>query len=46
MKMFIKLFHKYLLNVYYVSNTILDNEDIAVKTNPALIEYLDDILRS
>ena len=33
MKMFINLFHKYLLNVYYVSNTILDSEDTAVKTN-------------
>ena len=36
MKMFINLFHKYLLHICYLLTTILDAEDVAVKTNPCL----------
>ena len=36
MEMFINLFHKHLLRIYNLSTTMLDAEDVAVKTNPCL----------
>ena len=44
MKIFINLFNRYLLSIYQMWSTILDVEDIAVKTKkiPALMEHLGD----